>query len=340
MSITRVAQAANVSYATAWRIINNQPCSSEQAVAAVREAMGQLGYEPATNGKRRGRKSKAADGIRTHNVALLHLRKGTSIATSVLSLVQRALAERNLNLIFAHGSGENSLPQAVRAGNVDGILGYGQFPAEAMTPDLQRIPAVWMMSRDDANLDPWGDRVKTDHQTIGTLAAQHLMQRGHRNVAYMNPDVGFTIYQQRLIAFSAATLAAGVTPTIFESSDTHDIDLEAERLVDQWLAASPRPTGIFVPVDRVTLRVYRHLERRGIQPGRDVEIVSCDNERELLSLMRPAPASIDLNRQTIARLAVERLLWRMKNGVSSPRVVITVSPTLVTPAGNGATARD
>ena len=46
--------------------------------------------------------------------------------------------------------------------------------------------------------------------------------------------------------------------------------------------------------------------------------------------MRPAPASIDLNRQTIARLAVERLLWRMKNGVSSPRVVITVTPTLVT----------
>src|SRR5687768_17131441 len=116
MSITRVAQAANVSYATAWRIINNQPCSSEQAVAAVREAMGQLGYEP-TNGKRRGRKSKAAEGIRTHNVAQLHLRKGTSIATSVLSLVQRALAERNLNLIFANGSGDNFLPQAVRTGN-------------------------------------------------------------------------------------------------------------------------------------------------------------------------------------------------------------------------------
>src|ERR671912_169088 len=174
MSITRVAQAAKVSYATAWRIINNQPCSSEQAVAAVREAMGQLGYEP-TNGKRRGRRSKGSDGIRTHNIALLHLRKGTSIATSVLSLVQRSLAERNLNLIFAHGSGADSLPQAVRTGNVDGILGYGEFPADALSPELQRIPAVWMMSRDDTNLDPWGDRVKTDHQAIGHLAAQYLM---------------------------------------------------------------------------------------------------------------------------------------------------------------------
>src|SRR5206468_10911651 len=75
--------------------------------------------------------------------------------------------------------------------------------------------------------------------------------------------------------------------------------------------------------------VYRHMERRGIVPGRDVDIVSCDNERELLSLMRPTPPSIDLNRDMIARLAVERLLWRMKNGVTSPSVVVTVSPTLL-----------
>src|SRR5205085_9580966 len=112
-------------------------------------------------GKKRGRRAKVADGIRTHNVALLYLRNGTSIATSVLSLVQRSLAERNLNLIFAHGSGSDSLPQAVRAGNVDGLLGYGEFPADAITPELQRIPAVWMMTRDDTNLDPRRDRRKT-----------------------------------------------------------------------------------------------------------------------------------------------------------------------------------
>src|SRR5205085_7188100 len=114
----------------------------------------------------------------------------------------------------------------------------------------------------------------------------------------------------------------------FTSAGTRDIDVEAERMVDQFLAADPRPTGVFVPVDRVSVRVYRHLERRGIKPGRDVEIVSCDNEKELLSLMHPAPVSIDLNRNTIARLAVERLLWRMKYGVASPRVVVTVTPTV------------
>src|SRR5690348_6375805 len=115
MSIARIAQAANVSYATAWRIVNNHPCSSAEAIEAVKRAMRQIGYEPVNgngnghghgggNGvataRRRGRPAKKTDGIRTHNIALLHFREGTSISTSVLSSVQRMLAERNLNLIF------------------------------------------------------------------------------------------------------------------------------------------------------------------------------------------------------------------------------------------------
>src|SRR5947207_2364045 len=101
MSILRIAQAANVSYATAWRVINNHPCGSEETVAAVREAMGQLGYDPGV-ARRRGRRPNKADGIRTRNIALLHFRPSSSISSSVLTCVHRMLAEKNLNLIFAH----------------------------------------------------------------------------------------------------------------------------------------------------------------------------------------------------------------------------------------------
>jgi LacI family transcriptional regulator len=330
MSIARVAQAANVSYATAWRIINNQPGGSEEAIAAVREAMGQLGYEPGATRRGRGRRPRIADGIRSRNIALLHFRPGSTISSSVLHCVHRMLDDCNLNLIFAQCPDASGLPQAVRSGNVDGILGYGQFPSDAGVGNLRKIPAVWMMSRDDFSPDSWGDRVKPDHAAIGELAATYLLGRGHRCIAYLNPDTDHTIYQDRMRSFSVAAESVGAHPAIYSSSGTEDLNLEAKRLVEQWVAASPRPTGIFVPVDRVTLFIYRHLERRGIVPGRDVDVVSCDNETELLSLMRPPPASIDLNRDMIARLAVERLLWRMKNGAGSPSVVTTVSPTLTT----------
>lgn len=332
MTIARIAEAANVSYATAWRIINNQPCKSEEAIEKVRRAMSQLGYDGAARAmQKRGRKPAGAEGIRTRNIALLHLREGTSMSSSVLSRVQRMLADKDLNLIFAQVDSPDAIPQAIRAGNVDGILGYGQFPAEAVNPKLLRIPAVWMMSRSDMDPDAWGDRVRPDHEAIGKLAAKYLLDKGHDRLGYMNPDANFLMYQQRLASFRMAANVPGASVEVYATSGTSNIDIEAERLVDLWLKATPRPTGLFVPVDRVTLRVYHHLIRRGIQPGRDVEVVSCDHEKEMLSLMRPSPASIDLHRQTIARLAVERLFWRMRNGMTSPSVVITVSPTL----GNG-----
>src|SRR5690348_695207 len=96
MTIARIAQAANVSYATAWRIINNQPCKSEEAVAAVRRAMSKLGYDGQSKTEKRGRKPRGAEGIRTRNIALLHLREGTSISSSVLARVQRMLADKDL----------------------------------------------------------------------------------------------------------------------------------------------------------------------------------------------------------------------------------------------------
>lgn len=329
MSISRVAEIASVSYATAWRVINNRPCSSPEAVLAVKEAMGRLGYVPNNPARgRRGRRSKLVDGIRTHNIALLHLRPATSISADLLKHVQQILGERNLNLIFAHTDGVDDLPQAVRSGNIDGILGYGEFPAEAITAKLREIPAVWMMSRSSNGFDDWGDRIKPDHDRIGRLAADYLLRRGHTRVAFMNPDVDSPLYRQRFAAFAAACAARDVTPAVYRNLTSANVEAESERLVTEWLASSPRPTALFVPVDRVTVRVYRYLERAGVWPGKDLEIVSCDNEQSILSLMHPAPPSVDLNRHTIARLAVERLLWRMKHGMTSPGVVTTVAPTL------------
>lgn len=333
MSISRVAEAASVSYATAWRIINNRPCSSPEAISAVKEAMGLLGYVPnKPPAGKRGRKSKLIDGIRTHNIALLHLRAPTSISADLLRHVQKILGEKNLNLIFAHTDGVDDLPQAVRSGNIDGILGYGEFPAEAVTPKLRDIPAVWMMSRSSNGFDDWGDRVKPDHDRIGRLAADHLLRKGHATLGFMNPDVDSPLYRHRFSAFSAACAANDVSPVAYRNLTAANVEKEGARLVEAWMNTSPRPTGLFVPVDRVTIRVYRHLERAGVVPGRDVEIVSCDNEQSILSLLHPAPPSVDLNRQTIARLAVERLLWRMKHGMGSPGVVTTVAPTLAEPA--------
>jgi DNA-binding LacI/PurR family transcriptional regulator len=327
MSIQRIAKLANVPYSTTWRAINRVPGVSADAAKAVRKAMEQIGYVGPTERPRNG---VDGAGRRHQQVAMLYFREKTALSLSILRAVQKILLSEKMNLIFGHVTGPEDLPPAVRSGQVDGILGYGEFPDSAVTPQLREMPAVWMMSPTGEREDAWGDRIMVDHRMIGQLAARYLLEKGRRHLAFLNPAPTFPFMCERGMGFRAA--AEGGPETIQFVSP--DVNLEPngreamDQMMQRWAALSPRPTGIFVPTDVVAIGVYHRLAELGVRAGRDVEVISCDRQEEQLSHLDPPPVSIDLNREMIARLAVERLLWRMREGMQASPVRIVVSPVL------------
>ncbi len=333
MSIVRVAQVAGIPYSTTWRVINRASGVSSRATQAVRKAMDQIGYvQPVEQGN--GRANRRSPRTRQRSVALLYLRESSPVSISILRSVQQIVGERELNLICGHVVSAEDLPPAVQAGQVDGILGYGQLPMTEVSERLRSIPAVWMMSPLTATHDAWGDRVMPDHRAIGSLAAKYLLDRGHRHLAFLNPAPVF-YSQLRGQAFTDYALGKAKSVRLFdyhpaENWAVSEVPTAAAigHVLDSWAAVSPRPSGLFVSTDAICVMLYRQLVRRGVRIGRDVELISCDNLQDLLSALDPAPTSIDLNREMIARLAVERLLLRMKENHPSPPVQIAVSPTL------------
>jgi LacI family transcriptional regulator len=328
MSIQRIADLAGVPYSTTWRAINRRSGVSLQAAEAVRKAMEQMGYNQSAE-RRRKPKGASTTG-RKLSVAMLYLRQNTPLSMAILRAVQRILIDQRINLVFGHVASPEDLPPAVLSGEIDGILGYGEFPDAAVTPQVMQIPAVWMMSRTEGGADAWGDRIMADHRAIGELATRYLIDKGHRHLAFLNPAPGHPFIGERGQGFESAAEAKGHSYNLVSS----DLALRAngpeavEQVVARWAGLNPRPTGLFVPTDLATLAVYLEMSRRGIRPGRDVEIVSCDQRKDQLSQLNPEPVSIDLNREVIARLAVERLLWRMRERSTAPAVRIVVSPTL------------
>src|SRR6202012_785328 len=142
-----------------------------------------------------------------------------ALCVSILRTVQQILADARMNMIFAHVAGPDDLPSAVRDGQVAGILGSGEFPAEAVTDDLKLIPAVWMMTPFADTDDPWGDRVMANHRSIGRLAARYLIARGLKRLAYLSP-IRNHFSLQRGRAFVDAARAAGVESVrMFEAAD-------------------------------------------------------------------------------------------------------------------------
>ena len=328
MSIQRIAEIAGVPYSTTWRVINRVSGVSERAAQAVRKAIEQVGYVHSPD---RQRKSGTASARRRHrSIAMLDLHENTSLSISILRIVQRILIQQGTNLVFGHVSGPEDLPPAVVNSEVDGILGYGQFPASAITARIQQIPAVWMMSPLGNMDDVWGDRIMADHRAIGQLAARYLLDKGHLHLAFLNSAPTYPFICERGQGFTAAAegRADSVHTVACDATQRPNSDQAMEQMIERYVAIAPRPTGLFVPRDVATVAVYRSLASRGIRPGRDVEVISCDKREDQLLLVEPQPVSIDLNRELIARLAVERLLWRIREGLDSPSVRIVVGPKL------------
>lgn len=98
-------------------------------------------------------------------------------------------------------------------------------------------------------------------------------------------------------------------------------------------AAHERTTAIYCPADSIAALVYRALATRGLVPGRDIALVSCNHERALVAGLWPTLATVDVRPQRIGRLAVEQLARLITGEFVEAEVQIGVEPVFV-PGGS------
>jgi LacI family transcriptional regulator len=339
MSMVEVAKLAGVSHATVSRVINGRADVSPASVQRVREAIQELRYVPPA--RRRGPKPKAS-GVRTGNIGVLFVGEAPTLATSpiaafVLHAIEQEAAARGFSVMFGQVTSAGNLPQSVVTGRVDGLLMYGPPPSPDVRQKLSRYAAcVWLLSQ-RRQRGYWGDRVSPDNHKIGEMACRYLVDRGHEQIATVDCDPSHFGFSARTQGFEETAEEAGVffktlsngsgieekAPPLADGRTSFDV------LVDQLVAKpGPMPTGLFVPRDLLTIQMYRALRRRGIQPGRDVEIISCDNI-PALDALDPRPTTIDVRPEEIGRRAVEQLVCRINDRSAPLNVTTMVEPRLV-----------
>jgi len=303
--------------------------------------MRQLRYVPPA--KRRGPKPKAS-GVRTGNIGVLFFSETPTLATSpitaiVLHAIEEEAASHGFGLMLGQVPSAGGLPPSVAQGQVDGLLMHGMPPSGDIREQLSRYGAcVWLLSQRRPR-GYWGDRVSPDNHQIGALAARYLVDRGHQRIAAINCDPTHLGFVARAEGFEEVAEETGVfsTTLVDENNDaipkdnaqSEQAQAQFDGLIDQLASIEgPMPTGLFIPRDTLTIRMYRALRRRGIEPGRDIDIISCDNIPALDGL-DPRPTTIDVRPQEIGRRAVEQLLWRINKRDAPMNVTSMVEPRLV-----------
>ena len=272
-TIDDVAARAGVGIATVSRVLNESPKVSEATRARVLEAMAALDYRP--NPLARGLSSG-----RSHSIGVVVPFFTHASAVERLRGVIAGLAATAFDLVLfdvrspQHASQHlTSLTRRDRAAGLL-VMSLAPDPAELAMLVAAGVPVVLVDARGEGV-----PVVGTDDVLGGRLAASHLVDLGHRRVAFLGepPDnpFGFTATASRELGCREVLAAAGVEPAWVHYCE-HDRDA-ARDVVASLLDRGDRPTAVFASSDVQAAGVLIAAMELGLRVPDDLSVIGFDD---------------------------------------------------------------
>lgn len=337
MSIHKVAKIAGVSSSTVSRVINHHPRVAPETARLVRQAMRELSYTPSD--RRPGPKPANRNKTARSDIAFLVFGASEQSATPGFTSLMRGIAaacdQADIHLRFAHVAGAGEVSQKLIDRGLDGVLLHGAIPGPRIRAQIEHLPTVWLMG--NRSRPDWGDQVMPDVFEIGDRCARYLVDRGHRQLAFLNLASNHWVLRICGESFEATAKALDAEVQVLEEVRStpqrywqpHDPQA-VERLADRFMKVSPRPTGLFVADDIQLAMLQPALQKRGLElgPGASEIIVGTREEPYHIGL-DPRPAVVDIRLASIGRHAVQLLGWRMEHLDAPERVTQLIEPCVV-----------
>lgn len=338
-SIVDVAKLANVSVATVSRILNDERNVTPETTKLVEEAIRELGYVP--KAVRPGPKPKNRRGISTGTIAFISVGAFSPVEmyrmpafSTLLGGIQRGIERHGMELVLAHLPEGKVVPPVLSRRRADGVLLFGfETISTQLQKALNRVPAVWCFLRDSIAPGTEFDHVLYDNSHVGQLAADYLLERGHRKLLFVGSRPNHLALAERRDQFVHVAEAQGAVVNVVEGAEQIDGVIEPY-LLDQTASSAADAlkediSGVFVASDDLMLRVFNHMKQRGIEPGKDVDLIGCNNDRQYMEHMHPQPATVDIKLDVVGERAVEQLLWRMSHPADGTQAQLLIKPEVI-----------
>jgi LacI family transcriptional regulator len=330
-TLTTVARLANVSIASASRVINGIKTNPE-TLARVTAAAEAVGYVP--NAAARSLRSR-----RTGQIAFAMPDVANPVYTAMVGSIQQVARANGSRLIlhstFRDIDDELGFLADLKQRYVDGLilcsLEFTDAHAAAVAGATVPVAVIGNTSK-GAKVDT----VRSYSRAGAAEAVRHLYANARRRIAFLNgPErtaPGAARKQGYLDGLRACRLERD--DTLVEIAD--DFMIEQGREAADRLLARVTPDAIFCANDLLALGALSALRVAGLDCPRDVALVGMDNTN-LSPITSPPLTTVDLGGAERARIATELLLARIEHPGRRVRSV-GVEPRLVVRESCGAAA--
>ncbi|MDM0111002.1 LacI family DNA-binding transcriptional regulator [Variovorax sp. J22R133] len=177
------------------------------------------------------------------------------------------------------------------------------------------------------------EHVMPDNFEAARMATQHLIDRGHRALAFATV-AGMTMSRSAKIdGFYAAAEAAGLrgSAQVLDGGQLNEygdaVIAEVGRATALKIAAAPkRPTGIVALNDLMALGLMAGLREAGLSVPRDVSVVGMDG-LFLSTLSNPTLTTVELPVRAMARAMVQRVMRQRDDTDMADERTLVFAPT-------------
>lgn len=192
-----------------------------------------------------------------------------------------------------------------------------------------RVPVVDLsVIRQDVDLP----RVAGDHYLIGSLAAEHFIERGFRHFAWFSL-FNDAVAQLRLRGFSETLARAGAACELwfFEPRPGERRDEWTDKcdFLEDRLKIVPKPAAVFAFCDIDAANVLDACANVGLAVPEEVAILGTDNNELICESVRVPLSSVNHDLETVGYEGAV-LLHGLMHGARPPRRVKLIPPKAIT----------
>jgi DNA-binding LacI/PurR family transcriptional regulator len=329
-----VAERAEVSVSTVSNVVNGRGTVGADIAQRVQEAITALGYQP----------NRAARFLKTGHTPLIGLLV-PSVATPTWGLLARSVeivAQSEFGFRILVGNTDRD-PQKEMSFLGD-LWSHGIRGVIIVSPLLQQNHFREAIKRGlvavchdqcpvpGTALDV--DYVSIDHREAISIATNHLIDMGHKRLAFATASGKSVSRQDKIEGFLATAGKAGLSASaeIIEgqasTSYGDDEMLQLGRNIAEQIAARAlRPTGVVALNDMLATGLILGFQSNGLRVPDDISVVGMD-DLPIAAFIPPAISSVRSPINEMARKMVGRIVERLNNPqqkvekyIYSPRLV-------------------
>lgn len=309
-TIYQVAERAGVSIATVSRVHRRADKVAAPTRQRVERAIAELAYRPNRLGRSLARGRHDAIGIVFPDLS------GPYFSSVILGYEEASAARgRSVLILGTHGRTDTERQVLELADRVDGMVVMGRTIGDEPIAELDRrgVPVVLLARPPVA----WADSVRTVNRPSAEALVGHLLEHGHREIAFLGDPNGSTDAGERWEGFLAAHRRAGLSPAM-EPVVCAFREAEGRRAAARLFASTSRPTAVVAANDEIALGALDAARAAGIRVPDALAITGWD-DIPMTRHVSPALTSVRQPMVDLGRRAAALLDERITTNRTEPR---------------------